>query len=96
MGLWEIISVQLAGNVGMGISNILLLLLVCGNIILMAKNFQLGIMLSFFISGIGFMVTYNFGINYAPFIAVMFISLVIMVFTYFFTAKATQEGVGII
>jgi hypothetical protein len=96
MGLWEIISVDVAGNLGMNIANILLLLLICGNVILMAKNFQLGIMLSFFISGVGFMVTYNYGINYAPFLAVLFISLVIMVFTYFFTAKSTQEGVGLI
>lgn len=96
MGLWTIISVTLANNVGMGISNIILLVLICGNIVLMAKNFTLGIMLSFFISGVGFLITYNFGINYAPFLAVMFISLVLMVFTYFFTAKATNEGVGII
>ena len=77
MGLWDIIVNIVAVNVGMTIENILVILLGLGSLIFMANNFQVGSLISFIMSGLAFMVAYNYGLNYVPFLAMFFIFLVI-------------------
>lgn len=92
MGLWDILTGLVAPNVNMGIENIVLLIVVCGSLIFMAKNFALGLIMLLFIDGGIFMLMYNYNLNYAPFIAVFFIALVLLVFTLFSASKQAESG----
>lgn len=98
MGLWTIIDETVATNIGMSIEYVLVILLTLGAMLFMAKNFKLGVMLLFFTSGVMFIVVfganqyYSAGMNYAPFLAIFFISLVIMVFTVYSASRSAQEG----
>lgn len=92
MGLWNILTDLVAVNVNMGIENILLLIVVTGSLIFMARSFALGLILLLFIDGGLFMLMYNYGLNYAPFIAVFFITLVLLVFTLFASSKQAESG----
>lgn len=102
MGLWDIISGTVASNIGMPIEYVLVILLTLGSMLFMAKNFKLGAMLLFFTSGVVFIIVfganqyYSAGMNYAPFLALFFISLVIMVFTIYAASRSAQEGSSII
>lgn len=92
MGLWDILTNLVATNLNMGIENILLLIIVTGALIFMARSFALGLILLLFIDGGLFMLMYNYGLNYAPFIAVFFITLVLLVFTLFASSKQAESG----
>jgi hypothetical protein len=92
MGLFDIINNIVAANVGMGFENIILLLVHAGIIIIMAKNFQIGALILFLLDTAVFMIFYNFGLNYTPFLTMMFVSLVIVVLSLWASSRVTSEG----
>ena len=92
MGLMDILNNLVSNNLAMSIENILVLFVVLGSLILMARSFIIGLIMLFFLSGGMFMILYNYDYNYAPFIALLFISLVLLVFTIFISSKQAESG----
>lgn len=92
MGLMDIINSIVVPNVNMNIEHILLLILVVGSLIFMARSFALGLILLIFLDGGVFMLMYNYNMNYAPFIAVFFIALVLLVFTLYSASRQAESG----
>lgn len=92
MGLWYILTETVASNTGVATISTLTLLIALGSIILMGKHFQIGVIVSFMISTIAFIVTYTYGENFAPFATLMFIYLVILSLSIYASSRASQEG----
>ena len=92
MGLYEILTDLVAPNLAMGIENILLIIMLVGSLIFMARSVSMGLIMLFFFSGGLFMILYNYGLNYTPFVVVFFISLVLLVFTLHSAHKSAESG----
>lgn len=83
---------MIADNVGMSFENILVFLVVVGSLIIMAKDFRLGIINMFVLTGGLFMWFYTAGWSYATAEYTMFISLVLLAFTLYSTTKSVEGG----
>lgn len=92
MGLYQIAVNIATNNLSMGLENIILLIITLGSGIIMAKDFKTGITILFLISGVFWLIFYTYSLNYVGFLSLFFISLVILVFTLYFSARASVEG----
>lgn len=79
-------------NLNLDFGVLILLVLVLGSLIFFAKDFKLGSVLLFFISGSCFMLSYGQGWNYAPSIIVFFMSLIMMAFSLYGVGRVTDQG----
>jgi len=89
---WGLGFTALANNVGLSIDVIILIFAVFGSLIFFAKDFKLGVILLFLSSSGCFMLSYALDTNFIPALIVMFMSLVVMSLTLYFTAKAQERG----
>lgn len=83
---------NLFSNIGVSFESTLLFIAVVGNLIIMAKDFKIGFIFLFVISGGLFMWFYNIGFNYVPSLVVMLMSLVILSFTLYPVTKTGEAG----
>lgn len=81
----------LTENVGMSFMNIILLLLVCGNLLFWAIKFELGNLILLLMSATVFIASYAGGYNYVPAAVVLMISIILMAFSVVMSTKT--EGV---
>lgn len=89
------IGIELAAsNLGMAFEYIVLLVAVLGGFVFFAKDFKLGVVLEFFLSGAVFMWSYGMGWDYVPALATMLSWFVVLTFTLYFIGKqqATTGG----
>lgn len=82
----------ISNNLNMDYGILILLVLVLGCLIFFAKDFKLGSVLLFLISGSCFMLSYGQGWNYAPSIIVFFMSLIMMAFSLYGVGRVTEQG----
>jgi len=83
---------MLADNVGVSVDIILLLVFIMPSLIFYAKNVQLGLSMTFLLSGLSFMVSFYFGGNWLPAMVVMCIFLIFMAFSFYAVGKAAAKG----
>lgn len=79
-------------NLGTDIQWVVLLLLVVGSLVFMAKSFQLGIMLLFLSLGVAFVALYETGNNFGIVLTTFFMCFVIMTFTLYASSKKAEQG----
>ena len=93
--VWDVFG-NVALNIGMSIENVFLLVLNCGVLVFYAKDFKLGIVFSFFLNSVLFVVMFflyeNLGWNYVPALVVSMIFLVILSLTLLPVDKAGRTG----
>lgn len=89
----------LVANVGMGVENLVLLIVLLAGLVFYAKDFKVGLVLQFLGSGAVFMLFYgltrssSFGVyNYIPSMYVFFVTLVIMSLSFYFSARSQSSG----
>lgn len=92
MGLWDILTNIVAVNLNMNIETMLLIIIVLGSLIIMARSFALGLMILMFMDGGAFLLLYNYGLDYSKYIAVLFIALILLVFTLYSASKQAEAG----
>lgn len=83
---------NLATNLYMNIEFIILIVVVCGNLIFYAKDFKLGLLISFITFGLCFMWFYNNGWNYTAPLVLMFIAVAGLALSLFAVAKDRTAG----
>lgn len=83
---------HLIENVGISFENIILIIVLVGNLLFMAKDYKLGITMYFITSGCLFMWFYAADYNYAPSLIVFFISLIILALSLYTVNKSASSG----
>lgn len=89
--MWELLT-TVGENVGMTIPNVLLLIMVVGNLIFWAVDFKLGNVILFLMTGGLFIMYRSLGWNYALPLIVFFMSLVIMAIGLIPISNKASEG----
>lgn len=89
--------VLLEANLGATLENVILLAFMLGCMIFYAKDFKVGVVLQFIISGCLFLAFYALneefgGWNYIPSLVVFLITVVIMSITMYTTFKVARQG----
>ncbi len=92
---WNVFT-TVGTNLGMGIENVILLVVMAGMLIFYAKDFKIGLILQFISAGILFALFYTWEWNYSSSLVVMFMILVIMALTLRPVDKAGPTGGSII
>lgn len=92
LGTIESIFSNLGMSLEVGLSSTLLL----GTLIFYAKDFKLGLVITFFVSGLLTMMWYAFDLNYVPTLSVMIICLILMSLTFYAVSKVSAKTGGII
>lgn len=85
---------EIASNIGVSFETTILLFVLFGSIIFFAKDFKLGILMLFLISGGVFMWFYAAGLNWQNAAIVFFMSLIVMSFTFYAVAKSSGTPGG--
>lgn len=83
---------NIASNVGLSFENLILLLVVLGSLIFYARDFKIGILMTFLTTTLCFMGMYQLNLNYTPSLVVVFMSLVIMSFSFYGTGRDSVAG----
>jgi hypothetical protein len=81
----------MANNVGMGIENVILLLVILGSVIFFAKDFKLGAVMLFLSNACLFIAFYAGGLDYSKVLATMMISFVILSLSLYGCIKTEQS-----
>lgn len=89
--MWSGFSL-ISANVGMSLENIVLILLMLGSMIFMAKDFKIGVVILFVTSGMSFVLFYLLSMNYVPFLVVFFMTLVILAITLLMVNRTVSRG----
>lgn len=84
---------NIVDNVGMGFENIVLLIVVLGCLMFFAKDFKIGMVLTFLLSSVCFIAFFNFGLDWGVSLVVMMLSFVLLTLSIYASAKA-GSGVG--
>lgn len=80
-------------NVGMSFENIIVLVFLgFGGLIFMARDFQLGILITMFLSACTFAWFYYADYNYVPALVVTLLNFVFLCLSYYATQKSVQRG----
>ena len=81
-------------NLGMSMEVGITTIVLFGTLIFYAKDFKLGITLTFLASGLMTMLWFALDMNYVPALSMAIISLVIMTFTFYAVSKVgAKEGI---
>lgn len=83
---------NLSANMGMDFSTIILIAVMIGGLIFYAKDFKIGLIMQFLMSGLLFMWFYSAGWNYVPALIIFFITLIAMSLSLFAVAKSGSQG----
>lgn len=89
--MWDLLT-TVGNNLGMSIPNVILLLVVVGNLIFYAMDFKLGNIILFLMSGGLFMLYYNLGWSYVFAVIVFFMSLVVMALSLIPISNKSAQG----
>lgn len=79
--------IRAVNNLGMSFESVILIIVVLGSIIFFAKDFRIGAIILFIMSGGVWAWFYEAGMNYAPMMVVFFISLILMSLTIYGASK---------
>jgi hypothetical protein len=79
-------------NLGVSFEMVIFIIFILGNLIFFAKSFQIGIIMLLVFSTAGFAWFYYKNYYFVPFLAMMFISFVMLTFTLYFMGKASESG----
>lgn len=82
----------IANNLGMGLENIILLVVILGGIIFYAKDFKLGVVMHLLMTGLLFMWFYELEMNYVPSLVACLMFLVILSLSLYAVGKTAQRG----
>ena len=94
MGLnmaFEIIS----NNLGMSFSIIVLIASLVGTLIFYASNYQIGLMMSFMVTALNFMLDYALDLEYVSTLVCLFMFIALLAFS-LFSASRTQTASGLL
>lgn len=80
-------------NLGVTFENIILFVVLIGCLIFYAKDFKLGLILTFILSGLLFMWFYYLNLNWVNSLVVTLMSIVGLAFSVFATGQKTTPGV---
>jgi hypothetical protein len=79
-------------NTGTSFEIWLLIIVMVGSVIFMAKDFKLGVVIQLLLSGGLFMWFYQAGYNWVLPLVLFFINLIILAFTLYAVSKSTEQG----
>ena len=82
MKMWNTLTFM-TEQLGMNFENVILIVLVIGSLVFFAKDFRLGALILFILSGAVSMWFYNAGMDYVNPLIVMFLDLIVLCFTLF-------------
>lgn len=92
---WHWVLNDLANNIGISLESALLILISVGSLIFMAKDFKLGMVMLFIMSGLLTMLFHYYDVYFYHSLIVFFISLVILALSFYATAKSNKTiGIG--
>lgn len=86
----------LAANLGMGLENIITLIVFLGIIIIYAKDYKLGLLLHFISMALLFVFFYTWEKAYELPLILMFVFLILLSFTLYTASKQSEKGVQLI
>lgn len=89
--VWDALS-TIAGNIGMGLENVILFVLVVGCMIFFAKDFKVGCLGLMLTSGLCFMLFYYLDWYWLPSVIVFFMSLVVLSFSLYGVSQVSEKG----
>jgi len=84
----------IATNLGMSLENIILFIIMVGCIVFFAKDFKLGVVLSFVAAACSFMLFYALEWDWSNALIVMFLCLILMAISLFFVGGVTGNSGG--
>lgn len=90
--MWRGVSL-LSENVGMGFELLMLFVLTLGGVVFMARDFKVGLIYEFVVSGVLFVWYYQSGWNHVPALVALFLNVVLLVFSLWASVKASKEPV---
>jgi len=79
-------------NLGLPYESIILIIIVAGSIIWFATDVKVGAIINFFLTAVFFVMMYESGYNWVPFLVLSLIFLVISVLFLLPTLKTAKEG----
>lgn len=82
----------IASNLGVTFEILLLFVGVLGSLIFYARDFRVGIIMTFLTTTLIFMATYALSLNYTPALVVVFMSLIIMAFSFYGVGRDSVAG----
>jgi len=89
---WGLPFTSIATNLGVSMDYIILIIAVFGSLIFYAKDFKIGLIMTFLFSGLSFMLSYAVGGNWMPSAVVFFMSLAAMSLSLYAVSKAQAQG----
>lgn len=82
----------LSNNLGMSFENIMLMVIVLGGFIFYVQDVKLGMILHVLMTGVLFMIFYNFALNYVFSLVTMFIFIVLLSLTLMPVTQGNRQG----
>lgn len=89
---WDYGFTLMQAGLGVNLETAILFLICIGSLIFFAKDFKIGVIMLFTLSGLCFMMFYFFGVNYRPAMVIFLMSLVIMAISFYAVSKSTAAG----
>jgi hypothetical protein len=86
MGINQAFTI-IANNLGMSLSIIILIGTMVGTLIFYAQDYRLGLMISFFMTGLNFMLDYALDLEYVNTLVCLFMFLALLAFSLFISSK---------
>lgn len=91
---WEVFG-QVATNLATSWDLLLIIIFNVGTFVFFAKDYKIGVVLSFFINGLLSLWFYNDGMNWSITLVLMIISFVVMSLTFYISAQTEKIGRGL-
>lgn len=88
----EVVRGTVAGNVGVSLETMLLIIFLVGGFVFYAKSFLVGISMHFVLSAGLFMLLYQLDMNWVPALVVCMMSVVVMALTLYSSSKQSELG----
>lgn len=86
---------NIASNIGVSFENTFLFVVLIGSLIFYAKDFKLGLMMSWLFSGLCWLWFYVAGWNYVPSLVMFFIFLILLSLSLYSVNVVGQNGGGL-
>lgn len=80
-------------NLGVSIETTVLIIIVIGSLIFMAKKYEIGLIILLITSSLTFMLFYHLEMRYTNHLVVMFMSLIFLALS-FYTSRNTAQSTG--
>lgn len=79
-------------NLGVSCPNLFLVIVVLASLIFYARDFRVGVLMTFFTTTLLFMFLYALNLNYTPTLIVVFISLIMMSLSFYGVGRDNVAG----